>query len=323
MTTSTNTRAMVGVISGIENKRITFDSYLQRKVGQWSPLQKSKLIDSILRGYPVPPVYVITTSGEEISVIDGCQRLNTVSQYVNNRFSLSAETASITVGGKEEVLRKKKFKSLPKNLQEKITNSEIVFVKIEDFTDDELIEIFDRLNGGTPLSTAQKNKVYMGFEFANQIVDIARNKLFEKTGISATQIKRDEDQAVVVQALMLITPEYASSGFSKSEVTKFLKNHQNVSNPAIISKLNDMFTALDAIIPEKNKSLKKTMIAPILKAIEPIYQDKAKMAAFKSELEKFLADTTKFPAYTNHASLHTTAAEHVAGRVEFFRSMIK
>lgn len=322
MVTTDKTRAMQSVVADIGKKKITFDSYLQRKTGQWSRIQKSKLIDSILRGYPVPPVYAIAPKPGVSSVIDGCQRLTTVYEYMNDDFPLSSELNDINVNGNDITLKKKKFKSLPIELQDKIKNSEIIIITLTDYTDDELVSVFDRLNGGTALSTAQKNKVYMSFELAGIVTRIADKPPLSNIGISDMQFKRDENQSVVVQAMMLLNPTYASSGFSKNEIKKYLLDVSNSINYRDLDKLADMVDSLKILFPEKNKACKKAMVAPLIWAIEPIYQDEAKMKQFKVELDKFLADPTSYPDYVLHSSLHTTAAIHVRGRAEFFRQLV-
>lgn len=45
-------------------KNLRFDLPIQRAAGQWSPLQKSLLLHSILADFPVPPLYFIKYKGE-------------------------------------------------------------------------------------------------------------------------------------------------------------------------------------------------------------------------------------------------------------------
>ena len=61
----------------------------------WTDAQKSYLIDTILRGYPIPEIYLqenVDENGEEIYIIvDGQQRLRACLEFIEGKFSLSAK----------------------------------------------------------------------------------------------------------------------------------------------------------------------------------------------------------------------------------------
>jgi uncharacterized protein with ParB-like and HNH nuclease domain len=48
---------------------------------RWTPLQKTKLIESILLGIPIPPIFVSQREDGIWDVIDGLQRLSTIFEY--------------------------------------------------------------------------------------------------------------------------------------------------------------------------------------------------------------------------------------------------
>src|SRR6476659_854013 len=61
----------------------------------WTTSQKKKLVDSLLRGYPLPLIYlhhIRQTAGKLVSerfeVIDGQQRINALSDYHDGAFKL-------------------------------------------------------------------------------------------------------------------------------------------------------------------------------------------------------------------------------------------
>lgn len=62
----------------------------QRKL-VWSLEEKKKLVDSILRGFPIPLILLATkTSAEgnrEFEILDGMQRLHAIFSFIENRFS--------------------------------------------------------------------------------------------------------------------------------------------------------------------------------------------------------------------------------------------
>jgi Protein of unknown function DUF262 len=53
-----------------------------QRVYRWTPLQKSRLIESLLLGIPIPPIFVAQRKSGKWDVVDGVQRLSTIFQFV-------------------------------------------------------------------------------------------------------------------------------------------------------------------------------------------------------------------------------------------------
>ena len=63
-----------------ENKEIDIHPEFQRFY-RWTDLQKTKLIESILLGIPIPPIFVSQRKDGVWDVVDGLQRLSTIFQF--------------------------------------------------------------------------------------------------------------------------------------------------------------------------------------------------------------------------------------------------
>ncbi|WP_319783569.1 DUF262 domain-containing protein [Oceanisphaera sp. IT1-181] len=63
------------------NNEVLINPDFQRNF-RWSDLQKSKLIESILLGIPVPPIFVYQNDKGIWEVVDGLQRLSTILQFM-------------------------------------------------------------------------------------------------------------------------------------------------------------------------------------------------------------------------------------------------
>src|SRR6186713_535189 len=63
----------------------------------WTDPQKSFLIDTILRGYPIPELYMQESVSEEGAehyvVVDGQQRVRACLEFVEGQFALDADQA--------------------------------------------------------------------------------------------------------------------------------------------------------------------------------------------------------------------------------------
>lgn len=55
----------------------------------WNNPEKSRLIESLLRGIPIPSIYLSEEKEGIYNVIDGQQRINSIVQYLDDSFGLS------------------------------------------------------------------------------------------------------------------------------------------------------------------------------------------------------------------------------------------
>ncbi len=140
----------------------------------WTLDQKKKLIDSVLRGYQLPVIYLHfidrETAGlrqQSYEVIDGQQRIEALFQYVEGAFPLytiDSERARFPRflwddpcpwGGKY-------FRQLPDELQVQLMQAEIPIAQIESENSNEVRDLFVRLQSGYPLNAQEKRDAYPG-----------------------------------------------------------------------------------------------------------------------------------------------------------------
>jgi len=60
----------------------------QRKL-VWTLEEKIRLIDSILKNYPIPLILLVQTERGDYEIIDGMQRLNAIFSFLENGFPIS------------------------------------------------------------------------------------------------------------------------------------------------------------------------------------------------------------------------------------------
>jgi uncharacterized protein with ParB-like and HNH nuclease domain len=70
-------------VSIYENKEIDIHPEFQRFY-RWSDAQKTNLIESILLGIPIPPIFVSQRKDGIWDVVDGLQRLSTIYQFMGS-----------------------------------------------------------------------------------------------------------------------------------------------------------------------------------------------------------------------------------------------
>ena len=330
MDTTIKVRTVQSLLKDIAKGKINFTSYLQRKEGQWLPAQQSKFIDTLMRGYPIPPVYAVaytTPEGESVqTIIDGCQRLSTLRDFTENKghgFKLK-KLDTFAYDGKVEVeYNGLMYYKLPEELQDKIMASEIQVITLEDASPEDIVEIFDRLNNGVALSKAQKNKTVMGYELAMKVRELANLPVMSRLGLTPGQVKKDENEMVICQTFMLCSG--TSTGLSAKEVKEFLKGFANsISKDEIVNGVAKSLSILDSIIGnDEFRNVKKSMVAPRLYTIYGIKDDEGAIDRFNKNFHRFISEKDTNEEYAKFAKFHTTSRENTEGRVAFLQELTK
>ena len=116
----------------------------------WSRSKKQNLIDSVLRGWKLPKFYFLRLSDnpEEYEVVDGQQRLVSIFEFFDSELPLAEESAK-EFGGEY-------YKDLLDKYMDAFDDYEIEFDEIEDATEEEVKEFFQRLQDGLPLTSSEK-----------------------------------------------------------------------------------------------------------------------------------------------------------------------
>lgn len=142
----------------------------------WKEPQQKKLIDSVLRGYPLPLIYlhhkkkmVAGMQREDLEIIDGQQRINALFLFGENALKLFDPIKD------DKVARFPKFVSqapcpwahcdylgLDDTLKQKFDDTELFIVKVTTDNEDEARDLFIRLQAGLPLNAQEKRDAWPG-----------------------------------------------------------------------------------------------------------------------------------------------------------------
>ncbi|WP_205456114.1 GmrSD restriction endonuclease domain-containing protein [Clostridium botulinum] len=114
------------------NKLIVNRKYQRKLV--WSLDEKKALIESILKGYPIPLILLAEKEKEEYEIIDGMQRLNALFAFIENEFAVNLE-------GKE-VYFDIKFFPFASNVSDKGMFKRIIQTEEVNFLDEDNISKF-------------------------------------------------------------------------------------------------------------------------------------------------------------------------------------
>ena len=148
-------RTIYEVLRRIEQNAYIMDPDFQRDF-IWLEDKQSKLIESVLMRIPLPVFYLAEDDQGRMVVVDGLQRLSTFKRFVDGELRL-------TLPGQDE-LNNKRFNDLSPKLQNRIEDCNLIFYIMDAKVPDQTrLDIFERVNGGVPLTRQQmRNSLYMG-----------------------------------------------------------------------------------------------------------------------------------------------------------------
>lgn len=133
----------------------------------WRLPKKKLLIDTILRGWQVPPVHVILNGESDVQeVLDGQQRLSAIRDFMYNKFKIDGRIEPLDDDIKE--LDGLTFEKLPTKIKNRFERYAIRVFEITDYNQGEPGELFNRLNESLKLTSAEKRNAYVG-DLRNQI----------------------------------------------------------------------------------------------------------------------------------------------------------
>ncbi|MCU5584461.1 DUF262 domain-containing protein [Bacillus toyonensis] len=138
--------------------KYNYDAKYQRRGDAWSIEKQSFLIDSIMKNYPIPPIFLHAKVDEDTGktiydVIDGKQRLTSIIKFINDEIELPENFGDDEFGS--EALNGLKFSEIDKgSIYKKNFWRYVIPIEYVDTEEEEVIDrIFDRLNrNGEPLN---------------------------------------------------------------------------------------------------------------------------------------------------------------------------
>lgn len=165
----------------------------------WSLKQKRLLIDSILRGYDVPKMYWHRQpdGGKyEFHVIDGQQRLSTIWEFCNGGFSLGKDGDDIDSFPTKNLSYSDFKADLKKRFH--LYSFDIVIVEeaVQNKEDDEVREMFLRLQNGTSLKAQEKRNAMTG-NMRSFVKELAKHTFFESCKFSDKRFTYDHVAAQI------------------------------------------------------------------------------------------------------------------------------
>ncbi|HMN25201.1 MAG: DUF262 domain-containing protein [Ignavibacteriaceae bacterium] len=221
----------------------------------WKPEQKQMLIDSILRKIEIPKIYLreINQDGYQFEIIDGQQRMRAIWDFLNNQYSLSEEAEPLLVRGKMYMVSEKNYDELEQPIKvERIHKYNLDIVIIYDATEDEIADLFHRLNNGTPLSTAEVRNSMPGV-MKNTIKLLSKHPFLSKVSFSNRRFIHDQ----ICAQMMLLELNNGLADTRDISLSKMYSDYNKSVPKSAVENINSALDTLNKIFPDSSRLLNR------------------------------------------------------------------
>lgn len=205
------------IISRLEHNEIDLMPDFQRSKDLWTPQEQSRLIESILIRLPIPAFYFDALVDDRWQVVDGLQRLSTITNFViNQKLKLTnLEFLSDYEGFS--------FKDLPRSQQRRIYEFQVLVYLIKPGTPIEMkFSLFNRINTGGLKLNQQEIRHAMSQSVRSGKASKFLRKLIKEPEFLA--VVKNSNQRMTHEELVLRHISFSIFGLEpyKSSLPKFL-----------------------------------------------------------------------------------------------------
>lgn len=274
----TESRPIKWIIDEFKNSNLYVDETFQRK-SVWIRKEKISLIETIILGYPIPEIYLWETGTDpntgntKYSIIDGQQRIRTVSEFIENNLKLTDSGLEFPSANYKGMT----FNELEPNQKSDIWSYKISVRFVKDHvTREEIVKMFLRLNkSSTTLNPQELRNAEFNGLFLKTAEHVASLDFWKNHNIfSDSEIRRMLD--IQLSSTLII---FVRSGF-EDETTQ--------------SAINKMYDLLNEDYPDRDKNINE--ISATLEKIDQLIK-------YNPELETPIKKKTHL--YTIFTLTHT------------------
>ncbi|WP_166805403.1 DUF262 domain-containing protein [Cryobacterium sp. Hb1] len=245
----------------------------QREDGIWSKAKQQLFIDSVVNGYDIPKIYMHKVDpnrgGFEYAVVDGKQRVSTLLTFIDGNLEFAEDFSYSGIPCSDPPRPGQKFSELAEATKEIIKENSLDVVLIHTADEDEIEELFSRLNNGEKLNAAESRNALRG-KMNEMIRSLATERFFtEKLKFANTRYSHYE---VACKLLYLEQQLRRSGGLGYVDLKK---------------KYLDAFVADNAALSLTESTRLMDAVKAQLRAIEPVF-DRADLELSKQSYPQLM-----------------------------------
>lgn len=247
----------------------------QRRI-TWNNKKRSKLIESFIMNIPVPPVFLYETEFGVYQVMDGLQRISTIMDFFDNKFSLEDL-------GEWNELNGRFYKDLPQKIKEGIERRQLnVITLLKESAKTNAQEanmkkmVFERLNtGGEKLEQQEvRNALYPG-KFNDMCIELSKYETFRKLWGIKTSEDLDDDELDDRDIENKSNNKLYIRMYDVELVLRFFAM-RNIENYNLqLSKFLDLYLDNANKLSEENLKVLKQKFIESMEKVDTLFGDKA------------------------------------------------
>ena len=215
----------------------------------WTKSQKQLLIDSILRDYDIPKIYLHEVEKDKYDVVDGQQRIRTIWSFYDDEFPISKDADK--VNGID--IANKTYSELSPEITDIIDSYNLDFVILNNKNEDEIREMFLRLQNGTSLKAQEKRNAIPG-NMRNFVKDIANHDFFYKVNFKDSRFTYD---LIAAQMVLLALNGNIRNIKDKDLNDMYWNNRDFDSNCEQAKNVKKILDYLNIMFPSKAPELQR------------------------------------------------------------------
>lgn len=166
----------------------------------WDEIRQSRLIESVILGLPIPIIFVAENSDGKLEIVDGSQRIRTLSAFMKNELTLDGLE-------KLDLLNGLRYDELSTSRKRKFNNTAIrMIVLSENTTEVVKNDLFERINRGSDLllSMEKRKGIYKGSFIDFIYKECAKVEDLSKLApLSKVVAKRQEHEELILRFFAL------------------------------------------------------------------------------------------------------------------------
>ncbi|QCH27616.1 GmrSD restriction endonuclease domain-containing protein [Clostridium tyrobutyricum] len=222
----------------------------------WKPKQRNMLIDSILRQIDIPKIYLTELDSNNkymYQIIDGKQRMSAIWDFLKDNFTLDAICEELTIGNEKYDVSECAYSELDRKVKiERIHKYSLDVVIIYDSTEDEIADLFYRLNNGTPLSPSEVRNSMPGI-MGDTIRKLSKHPFFKKVSFNKGRFIYDQ---VAAQMMLLEISEGIADTRDRS-LSKMYGDYTKSIPLKSVKSIEKVLNTLDKIFKDKSRLLNR------------------------------------------------------------------
>jgi len=205
----------------------------------WEHDRKSRFIESLIIGLPIPFLFFWEMPNGKLEIVDGSQRLRSIEEFVLGDLRLGELDGLTALSGF-------KFLDLPESRQRKINNRSIRGIVLNEHADEQArFDMFERINTGSKIANnAEVRRGALAGPFMDLIVSLATVSKFETLApVSRKQLDEREREELVAR-FFAYSDSLAEYRDRPSEfIFNYVKrmNALAMESPVLLSKCENYF----------------------------------------------------------------------------------